>query len=278
VTSTRPQASPYRPQAVAAASAPERLDTLLRITPPRLWLALAALVVAIAAAGVWSVLGQAPTLSNGVGVLLPAEGIFQLTATQTGTVTTSLVRRGQAVAVGQRIAVLRGPDGGRSDVRSTVAGTILLLLIKEGSFVTPGTPLAQVIPAGAGDTAELFVPVADDKELVPGMDAEVSPVTAPAAQYGSIRAKVVAVSRIPFSSDRIRLLVGGNDALAQDLSSVGPAVEVQLRLARDPRNRSGYAWTSGRGPPYDIDLATLLTGSIVVARGHPVRQLLGGGQ
>ena len=88
----------FRQQALARRSARDTLENLLTITTPRLWLALAACLVAVSAAVIWAVTGSAPTTVSGFGIVLPASGVVNVTALAAGTVTSLPIVTGMQVA------------------------------------------------------------------------------------------------------------------------------------------------------------------------------------
>ncbi|MGI4847649.1 MAG: NHLP bacteriocin system secretion protein [Janthinobacterium lividum] len=68
----------FRPAALKALVAPERLDQLLHSARPRTWVALLALCLVLAAAVVWGFYGSLPTVVSGRGILIRDGGVSDI--------------------------------------------------------------------------------------------------------------------------------------------------------------------------------------------------------
>ncbi len=97
--------APRRPEAG------EQLDALVRVTPPRAWVALAAVLVMLGAVLVWSWAGRVPTTVRGPGLLLAEGGLLHEAVTEgTGMVEVVLADLGTRVQAGQVIARITQPE------------------------------------------------------------------------------------------------------------------------------------------------------------------------
>jgi HlyD family secretion protein len=172
------------------------------------------------------------------------------------------------VAAGDPVASVRTADGRQVSVPAPVGGLVDQLYVSTGTFVTTTEPVLEMLP-GQRAAALMFVPVSQGKVIQPGMHANVSPSTAPAAQYGSIKGVVVFVSPLPLTVLRLSLLLGDRPNLLSAIQEAGPSLEVVVALDHDPATPSGYQWTSGIGPPFRITPGTLLTGTVTVSTQHP---------
>lgn len=94
----------FRKASLERLSSPEQLDKLLRVTSPMGWLATAACGVLLVGALIWGVTGRIPEKVNGVGMLMKTGGVFEVTATSTGTVKDVYFRAGDIVRRGQIMA------------------------------------------------------------------------------------------------------------------------------------------------------------------------------
>jgi HlyD family secretion protein len=97
----------FRKVALERLSSPEQLDQLLEVTTPIGWLALAALGALLAIGLTWGLFGSIPTLAAGDGILLRRGGVMDLVATANGQVDDVLVRVGDVIEKGQRVATIR---------------------------------------------------------------------------------------------------------------------------------------------------------------------------
>ena len=97
----------FRKVALERLSSPEQLDQLLQVTTPRGWLALGALGALLAAGLVWGLVGSIPTLAAGEGIMLRRGGVMDLVATANGQVDDVLIKVGDVIHKGQRVATIR---------------------------------------------------------------------------------------------------------------------------------------------------------------------------
>ncbi len=97
----------FRKVALERLSSPEQIDQLLEVTTPRGWLALGALGALLAAGLVWGLVGSIPTLAAGEGIMLRRGGVMDLVATAGGQVDDVLVKVGDVIRKGQRVATVR---------------------------------------------------------------------------------------------------------------------------------------------------------------------------
>jgi HlyD family secretion protein len=66
----------------------------------------------------------------------------------------------------------------------------------------------------------------------------------------------------------------GNDQLAQSLSQGGAPITLTVALRTSEKTESGYAWSSGDGPPLKLQSGTLAGITVVVRRQAPVTLVL----
>ncbi|MBQ0930042.1 HlyD family efflux transporter periplasmic adaptor subunit [Ideonella sp. 4Y16] len=114
MSSTPPDSSLFRAEAVAARAPRQVGDVVLWPGASSRWLALLAWALLLSLAALL-VFGQYARRSTVNGVLLPAAGLIRLAAPQAGTVIESQVREGQVVQAGQLLFVLSDDRGGPGD-------------------------------------------------------------------------------------------------------------------------------------------------------------------
>jgi HlyD family secretion protein len=107
----------FRKAALDKLASPERLDVLMRVTSPMGWLSLLTVAGILVGVIVWSIFGSIPERISGDGILL------------------------------------RG--GANKEIRSTGAGTLVSLDLKEGQVVTTGQKLGAI--AAAGNNEEVTI-------------------------------------------------------------------------------------------------------------------------
>ena len=134
------------PQGRAVAPA-EQVEQRLQVTSPRMWLALVGFVVLIVVGLVWGILGRAADQVTGIGVMLPSEGLYDLSSPTPGIVRGISARNGDKLTAGETVLYLGLADGSVKEVSSAIDGTILALLVKLGSYIDAGSPVATIEPA-----------------------------------------------------------------------------------------------------------------------------------
>jgi biotin carboxyl carrier protein len=252
----------------------EQVEQRLQVTSPRMWLALVGFVVLIVVGLVWGILGRAADQVTGIGVMLPSDGLYDLSSPNPGIVRGIKARNGDELTAGETVLHLGLADGSVKEVTSAIDGTILALLVKLGSYVDAGSPVATIEPAGSDLQVAMFVGASDGKQVRPGMTAFIAPSTTPSSQYGAIRGKVTEVSGLTVSAEQLAVTLGTNSPLIEVLLDRGPGLEVTVQLERAD-NPSGFVWSASNGPEFPITSGTLVDGSVVIDEGSPVQQILG---
>ncbi|MDW7675959.1 MAG: NHLP bacteriocin system secretion protein [Bacillota bacterium] len=165
-------------------SSPEQLDELIKVTSPRAWFALIALVSILITVVTWSFLGTIPSKIDGHGILLHNGGVFSLQHHASGQVIDVRYKHGDLVKKGDVIARIEIPglvseinsllitldqiknnqsvDSPeyklmenqviklqeeliyQSQIVSQIDGRILELDIQKGNIIQPGEPLATL--------------------------------------------------------------------------------------------------------------------------------------
>ena len=105
----------FRASALARHASPEGLDSLLEITTVPGWIGLIGLSAVVVGALVWGVLGRVPEVVEGQGIMVSDSGVFWVQSRAGGQVESLLIKVGDTVRRGQRIAVLAQPELQRSN-------------------------------------------------------------------------------------------------------------------------------------------------------------------
>ena len=263
----------FRAVALERLSSPERLDTLMEVTTVRGWLALAAVTAVVLGALSWGVFGRIPEVIAGSGLMTREGGLFRVHATAAGQVDQILARPGTFVRKGQVVAVLtHGPvsaaDSAAGKVISDHAGVVVDQLVDVGQTISPGAPIITLESSTVPIEVSLFIPV-EGKRIRPGMRVEMVPGGVKPEESGYFVGTVRSVSLAPISGASLNRYLR-NDALASQFDQHGGAYLVDVAVDRDPTTQSGFAWTSGDGPPMQFGSGTLLSGKIVIERRAPI--------
>src|SRR4051794_23045096 len=160
----------FRQVAIDHRSSPDRVDELIDVTTPRLWLALLGCGTALLMVIGWGLFGSVPTLVRGQGILIRDGALQSVVAADGGLVKELLVRAGDDVARDQIVARLLQPAESRTVyVTSPYAGRVVEIRVTEGNVVANATPLLSVEQQGRSLEAILYLSTSDAKKVTPGM-------------------------------------------------------------------------------------------------------------
>ncbi|GAB3805380.1 HlyD family efflux transporter periplasmic adaptor subunit [Humibacter antri] len=265
-------ATPFRANALAGLSSPEQLDTAVRVTRPRAWVSLAAIGLLLVAFIAWALFGTFQSTFPAAGILLTSFGTSNTVAIHAGHITRLLVTQGDAVTAGAPVAELRTATGATETVRATQDGHVTEILAYPGDQVAVGAPIVTLQPSGEPMDAYLFVPVASSQPIKPGMPVQLSVTTVPSEQYGLLLGTVAKVGSYPVTRAGVNALLNNPDLTSQVIGG-NPVIQIEVALTRSSSSPSGYAWTSGDGPPTQITAGSLVNATIILATRHPVSML-----
>lgn len=263
----------FRPEATAELDAATQLDNRLHAAPIRLWFALLTVLFFLAAVVVWAFFGAAPKTVDGLGALIPPEGLQAVKAPVSGRVLSTMPLDSKEIKYGQVIVELGDDKGSSFEVMAPATGEIVHQSgLQVHKWINVGDTILQFVPAKSMDYAVILLDPEEAAQVKPGMPTNVSVDVAPSGAYGSITGFVKSVDVLPISSNELLTLVGGNEALASMIGG-GTRAVIQLNKADTP---SGFQWTSGSGPDFAIPPATHVHGDIIVSESRPVSYLIGG--
>ncbi len=162
----------------------------------------------------------------------------------------------------------------QSTVRSPYGGRILEIKSgRAGALVGLGSSLFTLerdAQDGAGPLeAVIFVSAYDGPSVKPGMDVQISPGSVKPEEHGFMLGRVRWVSTYPSSQQGIMQLLQ-NEKLVSTLSGSGPPIQVVADLLPDSSTQSGYKWSSGRGPEFQVKSGTLAKVTITTEKRAPI--------
>jgi len=96
----------FRKVAIDRISSPEQLDQIVRITSPRSWIGLAALLAIIISALIWGIVGNLPDMVDGMGIVFSGGGVENVMHPVAGKITDVRVEVGTYVNKGDLIALV----------------------------------------------------------------------------------------------------------------------------------------------------------------------------
>ena len=154
-------------------------------------------------------------------------------------------------------------------VLAPVSGRVAEVKAAVGAVLSAGVPVLSIRPATETLEALIYVPPADGKRIVPGMQVLVSPSSARREEYGSIRGRLAEVAAFPASLEGMVAVLQSPD-LAQAFSADGPPYAGRVALDADASTASGLAWTSSRGAGLTVSSGTLVDVEIKIESRPPI--------
>ena len=253
-------------------TSPLGLDDLLRVTGPRIWIGLLALLTIVAGMLVWSIVGVIPEIVPGQGMLLRAD-VQKITASADGSIKTIAVTENQQVKAGDVVATLLSDDGAIVDLKASQDGLVTGLNIPPGFPVKQGEAIMTIEDTTVPLLAVIYVSLSTGKQITPGMKVQLAPSVVDTDNYGYLTGAVDAISEFPVAQDD---LLGGAMAavaLSRQLGEGGPILRliVSLDTANTP---SGFNWSSSKGPNYELRNGTATTARIIIGESRPIDYFL----
>lgn len=299
-------------EALEKLRSPERLDTMLPITTPVTWMALAGILVLMIAIILWSIFGSFTVKADGMGLIMDSGGVMNVYHTSSGQIDQVFVAKGDKVRKGELLATLNtaaqqtdalvtrfsvtqaqnDKDAmGRAlqydekasqladtnNIYSTADGVIDEVLAEPGLLAEAGKPLFTIrcTEDSSNLTGIFYIPVEKAKRVEPGMTLQLAPNGVDTSQSGSLLGVVRSVSQYPVSQSGVEQGLAGNAFFAQWMLSTAksPVVEVRFDLVRDKTSESGYLWTSQVGNHKPVTAGSYCTGSIIIDRTPPLQKV-----
>lgn len=125
---------------------PEELDELLQVNSIRTWLLFAAICVALAGMLLWGFLGVITHDASGFGIIRVHELPREVVAQGYGQVDSVFCKTGDKVVEGQKLLTIsRLEEKLHVAVTAPFTGELTGLNVREGSFVTTGLPLLELV-------------------------------------------------------------------------------------------------------------------------------------
>jgi hypothetical protein len=222
VTSTKLEP---RERALQDRRAPDEFDQLLRVARPQGWMAATALGLIVLGLVLGAVFLELPRVQDANGAILYSAGVREVQATADGEVLEVSVRRGERVAPGDEVALVRDSQGRDHPLVVRTAGQVAEIRTAPGRFVELG---ADVLTVERGGEPEAVLFLEPGTDVRPGLPVDVFPAGA-----GRVPGTISDVSLTPASDAELRALLA-SPALVRDVSRGGPPIVARVDLAFAP--------------------------------------------
>lgn len=154
-------------------------------------------------------------------------------------------------------------------VLAPVAGTVVELVAAPGTIVNERSAIVKVETGGRRLEGVVYVPAGTGKEVKVGTRVEITPATVKKEEWGSMLGRVKSVGELPSTTSGIMAVLDNQD-LVRTLLASGPQLAIGVELLLDPQARSGFRWTSARGPDVTITPGTLAAAQMIVREQPPI--------
>jgi len=261
----------FRQQALSKQQSPEELDLPVRFARPQGLLVLIVVLIAFAAAGIWSVTGSVSSRLDAPGILTYAHGSYVVQSPVSGQITGVYAKEGQFVDRGERLLRVR-TQRGELNVRALARGRVTALKGGLGAIVSTGTGVATVERTGKRGSrlrAMVYVPAGSAASVDKGAAVDLTVQSAPSQRYGVLRGTVQKVGGTAQSRQQIAAFLGDSQ-LGEEFTESGRPVPVLVRLRRSAETPTGYRWSTSRGPAHRLGSMTLAGGSVHLADQRPI--------
>lgn len=150
------------------------------------------------------------------------------------------------------------------------AGEVIGLVTLPGQAVSTGDTVVSIEALDESMKALVYMTSGLGKRVRPGMIMQVSPGTAEVYDYGYIVAKVAAVGEAPASQQAMLSILGNNQRLVETFTEEGAPITVEADLELDAKTKSGFRWSSSKGPPFEIRSGTLCSARVITQEQPPI--------
>lgn len=156
-----------------------------------------------------------------------------------------------------------------SEVRSPVSGDVTEVSVRPGMVVQTGAPVVRLQTGGSGLYAAVYAPAEKAKQIMPGMEVQISPAGLKREEYGYLRGVVTRVSQFPVSGDELMERLS-NESMERSLEASGPVNRVDVALQPNAAQPGTFLWSSPKGSSVPLSSGTMLSADVVVLQEHPV--------
>ena len=296
----------FQQKALDKLKQPEKAGVIFSITTSTGWIALAAVGISLFSVLVWAFFGVMAEKVTGYGIIVDDTGVVNISPVSSGRILETRFKPGEKVSKGDVVAVIDQSEleqqvylnaeqahtaTSYEDMRARTAqlaatkeqyhhqaqvispydGTITTQRLREGEIIQAGAPLYDVDLQESQDLMSIiFVPAMLGNKIKPGTTIQVAPGSIDSSLYGSLVGTVVSLSEYPVTSDRVAYWTGNKEFANWVVQKCGGTVmEVRVELTRDSDTKSGYLWTTLKGPDEEIKEGMSCAATAIVDRKSP---------
>lgn len=165
------------------------------------------------------------------------------------------------------LRLMRETQKAFTNVISPIDGRVVSLLKKSGDTVVKGDVLAQIVPVTADDPLNVvaFVSAQLGQRIRKGQTVQILVNGIKTEEAGFLKGEVAWVSSSYASPSRVM------DVMKEGIND--PVYEVHVAPQQDRATISGYAWSTGIGPPQKLDGGSFVDVNVEVGTYAPISRL-----
>ena len=155
------------------------------------------------------------------------------------------------------------------EVTSSLTGRVVQVMKRQGDPVATGDVLAEVETKSEGVALEIvaYTPTSFGRPMQPGQAVQVTVAGIKREENGFLRGVVTWVSPTPVSARDVA-------EVTKDTKGESAAYEVRIAPTQDQDTISGYAWSTGDGPPQQLSGGIPVQVAIEIGDRTPISLLL----
>jgi hypothetical protein len=244
------------------------IDRVVNLAPKWTIFLLAACALLVAGALIWAFNGRITKTVSTQGVLRD-EGYSIVKAGQDGLINQVLVAPGDEVQNGE--ALIRFENG--KETETTRDGTVVSVFVAPGSTVDPEADIVGITDTTIPDEVYTVLPPGLTGTVVAGLPVQMEVTGAPSSTYGYLKGRVVEVSSAPQTVDQIAKQFNVDSAVVAQAVGNLPGLLATIQMEPDPESTTGYAWTVGNGPDFQLVQGTPMVVEVILSEQSPVEVL-----
>ena len=164
-----------------------------------------------------------------------------------------------------------------STLRAPAKGKVLEVLVNQGEQTTLGESIFWMERPQKKGQVETFYGTLDAEtkgRLRKGLRVLIEPSNVNPKEYGAIIGKIESIYPYPVSEEELMQSVGNKQIVSFLLKEGDAQTQITIIPIANPKTKSGYKWTSGKGPPYEIPTGTISKIRVIVEEQPPISYLI----
>ena len=265
----------YRKSSLERISSPDQLDTMLKISSPMSWLALAGATMIVVITIVWAFIGRIPMTVTTTGIVTSPDGTNAVYSNTAGTVTKVFVARGDKIYEKDVLMEVETDRKETVQILSDQVGFVGEIVAPEGSIITPNSEVLRLSPnTDSHQVVVCYVLTADAQKIKRGDNAYISLSSSDSKSYGHMVGRVINIDAGAASQNAQKKVLGSENNLNKSFSSDGKAVTaVTCELYPSDSSVRGYFWSNTKGDQLAVNNRDMCSVKIITKQVKPIEKL-----